>query len=125
VRGIWRGVSSMFGWLWDQVTGFVSGIIDGVKGALGMHSPSKVFADIGKNMALGLGEGFTRSFDRVGNEVVGAVGQMVPALAPTTAMGDMGGGGTTVILYADRYMGSAQEARYYSDMIARQIKFGG
>ena len=36
----------------------ISGIVDGVKGLLGISSPSKVFADMGENMALGLGEGF-------------------------------------------------------------------
>ena len=50
----------MAGWIYDKVTGFFSGIVDGVKDFLGIHSPSTVFADMGKNMALkvrtGLGQ---------------------------------------------------------------------
>ena len=58
VRGIWDGITSMASWITDKVTDFFSGIVDGVKGLLGINSPSKVFADMGENMALGLGEGF-------------------------------------------------------------------
>lgn len=58
VRGIWDGITSMASWITDKVTGFFSGIVDGVKDFLGIHSPSRVFAGMGENMALGLGEGF-------------------------------------------------------------------
>lgn len=58
VRGIWDGITAMAGWIKDKVTGFFSGIVDGVKGFLGIHSPSRVFAGIGNNMAAGLGQGF-------------------------------------------------------------------
>lgn len=59
VRGIWDGITSMASWITDKVTGFFSGIVDGVKDFLGIHSKSRVFAGMGENMALGLGEGFT------------------------------------------------------------------
>jgi len=58
VMGLWEGIKSMATWLWDQVSGFFSGIVNGVKGLLGIQSPSTVFAGIGDNMGLGLGEGF-------------------------------------------------------------------
>ena len=58
VRGIWDGISDMAGWIEKKVTDFFSGIVDSVKGLLGIHSPSKVFASMGENMALGLGQGF-------------------------------------------------------------------
>lgn len=58
VRGIWDGISDMAGWIKSKVTGFFSGIVDSVKGLLGIHSPSTVFAGMGENMALGLEEGF-------------------------------------------------------------------
>ena len=56
VSGIWQGIQNAAGWLWDQVTGFFGGIVDGIKNFLGIHSPSTVFADIGGNMAAGVGE---------------------------------------------------------------------
>lgn len=62
VRGLWEGISGMAGWIAEKVSGFIGGIIDGAKNLLGIHSPSTVFADMGKNMALGLGKGWENSF---------------------------------------------------------------
>ena len=65
VEGIWEGITSMAGWITDKVTGFFSGIVDGVKDFLGIHSPSRVFAGIGENMALGLGQGWDNEYDKI------------------------------------------------------------
>ena len=84
VKGIWRGITGMGDWLWNNVKGFFSGIVDGVKGILGIHSPSKVFAGIGENMALGLGEGWNGEFDAVKKSVSGDmdfVGNYTPSIA--------------------------------------------
>lgn len=74
VSGIWEGISNAASWLWDKVTGFFSGIVDGVKNFLGIHSPSTVFADIGGNMAAGVGEGFGGEMDGVSADMQGAMG---------------------------------------------------
>lgn len=65
VRGLWEGIKAMASWIGDKVSGFVGGIVDGVKGILGIHSPSRVFAGIGQNMALGLGHGFEKQMQSV------------------------------------------------------------
>ena len=65
VRGLWEGIKAMASWIGDKVSGFVGGIVDGVKGILGIHSPSRVFAGIGQNMALGLGQGFEKQMQSV------------------------------------------------------------
>lgn len=57
VQGIWDGIKSVGNWLGQQISGFFSGIIDGAKKMLGIHSPSRVFAGIGENIGLGLAEG--------------------------------------------------------------------
>ena len=88
VRGIWNGISAMGGWIREKVTGFFNGIIDGVKGILGIHSPSKVFAGIGENMALGLGEGWNGEFNAVKKSVAGDmdfVGSYTPSIATAKA----------------------------------------
>lgn len=64
VRGVWEGIKAMGSWIKEKVSGFFGGIVDNVKGVLGIHSPSRVFAGIGENMALGLGEGWD---DKYGN----------------------------------------------------------
>lgn len=59
VSGVWNGIKGAAGWFKDQVTGFFSGIVDGVKDALGIGSPSKVFRDeIGRWLPPGVVQGF-------------------------------------------------------------------
>ena len=65
VIGIWNGIAKMGDWLWDRVSSFFSGIVNGVKKLLGIASPSKVFAGIGGFMAEGLGEGFDSQFKSI------------------------------------------------------------
>ena len=69
VSGLWDGIESMASWISDKVSGFVGGIVDGVKGVLGIHSPSRVFAGIGENMALGLGEGWNDEYGRISKNI--------------------------------------------------------
>ena len=58
VHGVWNGICNAAGWFKSQVRSFFSGIVDGVKDALGIHSPSRVFADeVGKWIPPGIGEG--------------------------------------------------------------------
>lgn len=65
VMGLWDGIKSMGSWIAEKIGDFLGGIVDGAKDLLGIHSPSRVFAGIGKNMALGLGDGWEDSFGRV------------------------------------------------------------
>jgi tape measure domain-containing protein len=79
VRGIWDGISGAAGWLAGQVKSFASGILDGMKAALGIHSPSRLFRDqVGKYIAQGIGEGFT-------DEMGSVVGQMQDAMPDPSA----------------------------------------
>lgn len=59
VKGLWQGIQNMIGWFKDKIHNFFSGIVDGVKDTLDIHSPSKKFAWIGK-MCI---EGFEDPFD--------------------------------------------------------------
>lgn len=79
VRGIWNGISGAAGWLADKVKSFASGILDGMKDALGIHSPSRLFRDqVGRYIAQGIGEGFT-------DEMGSVVGQMQDAMPDPSA----------------------------------------
>lgn len=60
--------------IWNAVEGLFDGIVGGIKEIFGIHSPSRVFRDeVGKNLALGLGEGFSDTMDDVTAEMQGAV----------------------------------------------------
>lgn len=70
VEGIVEGIQGAFDWAWQQVKDFFKNIIDGVKDFLGIHSPSTVFAEIGRYMAEGLGEGWEEGAKPVFQKVV-------------------------------------------------------
>lgn len=57
VKGVYQGILNMASWFKGKVKDFFSGIVDSVKGVLGIHSPSKVFAGIGQYMMQGLANG--------------------------------------------------------------------
>lgn len=62
VTGVWNGICNAAGWFRSQVRSFFSGIVDGVKGALGIHSPSRVFAkEVGRWIPPGVGVGIEDS----------------------------------------------------------------
>ena len=65
MRGVWDGIKAMGSWIKEKVSGFFGGIVDNDKGVLGIHSPSRVFAGIGENMALGLGEGWESEYGTI------------------------------------------------------------
>ena len=69
VKGVWQGIKSLAGWIKDNVKGFFGDIVTGAKNALGIHSPSTVFAGIGENMALGLGEGWDDEYGRISKNI--------------------------------------------------------
>lgn len=66
VRGIWQGIQNDWNWLVGKVKSFASNILESMKSALGIHSPSKLFEDeVGENIALGVGVGFEKTIDKV------------------------------------------------------------
>jgi phage-related protein len=74
IQGLWEGIKGAFSWLWEKITGFFGGIVDGIKGFFGIHSPSTLFRDqIGKNLALGLGEGFSDEMKGVAKDMENAI----------------------------------------------------
>lgn len=58
-HGILEGLKNIGKWLYDHL---VDPVVRAVKGFFGIHSPSTVFADIGKNLIQGLINGITSMF---------------------------------------------------------------
>lgn len=74
LHGLWEGISSAAGWLWEKVSGWASSLVDGIKNFFGIHSPSTVFAEIGTNMGEGVGVGFGESMNDVSADMTAAMG---------------------------------------------------
>lgn len=73
VTGLWEGIKSLGSWIADKVRGFFSGIVDGAKNLLGIHSPSTVFAGIESNMGEGIGVGFEKAMSGVEKDMLNAI----------------------------------------------------
>lgn len=90
VEGLWNGIKNAANWIKEKVGNFASGILDGMKEALGIHSPSTLFRDqVGKNIALGVGEGFEDNISKVYRQMKSAVDfetQKLSTNLSTTAM---------------------------------------
>lgn len=113
VRGLWDGIKSMITWIKDKISGFVGGIVSSVKGLLGIHSPSKVFAGIGGFMAEGLGEGFSDEFASVKKDIEGdmifsagsiTAGANIIGNYASGAYGVASGGSGRIIMLLEQYL---------------------
>ena len=59
VSGLLNGIKGAWNSLTKWVSNGINGLVSVVKGLLGIHSPSKVFSEIGLNICRGLAEGLT------------------------------------------------------------------
>lgn len=95
VEGLWNGINGMVSWLKEKIKDFASGIIAGIKDALGIASPSKVMIEIGKNMSQGMAVGIASGAGNVQSALDGLVSG-VEALGGGTigVNANFAGGGT-------------------------------
>lgn len=74
VSGIWEGIKNAKDWLLGKIKEWCGNILNGIKAFFGIHSPSKVFKDeIGTNLALGVGEGFSDKMKAVSNDMSASI----------------------------------------------------
>jgi len=89
VKGIWNGIRNVKDWLFEKIKGFKDAVLNKFKSFFGIHSPSTLFEDeIGKYLALGIGEGFNDSIGAVYKKMRSAVDfetQKLSANLSTTA----------------------------------------
>lgn len=94
VKGLWNGFKSKLDEFFTNAKQWFSNGIAKIKNSLGIHSPSTVFADIGKYLVLGLDEGITdnissasKAMEQMSNAVEAAFN---PNLEIPTVEDDMG-----------------------------------
>lgn len=74
VKGLWNGIKNAKDWLIGKVKDFAKNILTSMKNALGIHSPSQLFEDeVGTNIALGVGQGFTDEMRNVSRQMQNAI----------------------------------------------------
>ncbi len=119
VRGLWDGIKNMVGWLAGKVKGWASNIVGWIKGFLGIHSPSKVFADeIGKFIPPGITVGVEKAMPRALRDM----GQELSALADIPIPGSVANttnmGGVTITVYGAQ----GQDVNALADVIMYKMQ---
>lgn len=122
VGGIKRGISNAWSGLTGWLGNMAKGLIDGVKGALGIGSPSRLFADrIGKWIPAGITLGVEQAMPkakafmgRMSSDLLDAANMdsLTSRLALESNSGGLGSGlGNTVVYQVDQTINSAKELR--------------
>ena len=63
--GLWNGINGLKSWVINKVKSMGKSIIKGLKNVLGIHSPSKEFAIIGRYSVLG----YTEALDNMRSDI--------------------------------------------------------
>jgi phage-related protein len=96
VEGLWDGIKNAWNWLKDKVSGLFGNLVKGIKDGLGIHSPSRLFRDeIGKMMALGLGEGWEDEFGDIQNDIDKSLAFDDPSMSINASIRKVGSGATS------------------------------
>ena len=85
LKGLWNGMTSMKDWVINKVKSLGKSILNGLKDILGIHSPSKEFALVGKFSVLG----YTEALDNMQRDVQKQVNEtfgISPQLASSSAL---------------------------------------
>lgn len=69
VDGIRQGITEQWQRLKSDVSGLFTGLVDWIKKLLKINSPSRVFADIGTNMAKGIGAGWQDTIGDINRDI--------------------------------------------------------
>lgn len=88
VHGIWNGISGAAGWLWNQISGFCSNIVNGIKNFFGINSPSKLMEDaVGKWLPPGIAVGFEDAMPKAMREIDASMGDITTAIPQALGYG--------------------------------------
>lgn len=85
IEGLWNGIVGAKNWIVNKVKGLAKSILDGMKNALGIHSPSTEFAFLGKMSVLGYTDQLE---DMKGdlNEAIQSTFSLSPELSNTSSL---------------------------------------
>jgi phage-related protein len=93
VHGLVNGIKSAAAGAVNDVKAIPGQIVGGFKSALGIHSPSTVFAEFGRNTIEGYVQGIKQSAGTAASAVSSAVDALVPTAPPGPAMAVAGAAG--------------------------------
>lgn len=119
VSGLLNGIKGAWNSLTKWVSDGINGLVSGVKGRLGIHSPSKVFDEIGVQVCNGLAQGLDR-----GNKKVKDAAKTVVASVTDSATTLTNGVAKTVETVTERMANGATQQKQTITETSRQMVGG-
>lgn len=119
VSGLLNGIKGAWNSLTKWVSNGINGLVSGVKGRLGIHSPSKVFDEIGVQVCNGLAQGLDR-----GNKKVKDAAKTVVASVTDSATTLTNGVAKTVETVTERMANGATQQKQTITETSRQMVDG-
>ena len=119
VSGLLNGIKGAWNSLTKWVSDGINGLVSGVKGRLGIHSPSKVFDEIGVQVCNGLAQGLDR-----GNKKVKDAAKTVVASVTDSATTLTNGVAKTVETVTERMANGATQQKQVITETSRQMVDG-
>ena len=119
VSGLLNGIKGAWNSLTKWVSDGINGLVSGVKGRLGIHSPSKVFDEIGVQVCNGLAQGLDR-----GNKKVKDAAKAVVASVTDSATTLTNGVAKTVETVTERMANGATQQKQTITETSRQMVGG-
>lgn len=119
VSGLLNGIKGAWNSLAKWVSNGINGLVSGVKGRLGIHSPSKVFDEIGVQVCNGLAQGLGR-----GNKKVKDAAKTVVASVTDSATTLTNGVAKTVETVTERMANGATQQKQIITETSRQMVDG-
>lgn len=116
LKGLWDGIKSWANELWNNVKNLGNKITGWFKDVFKIHSPSQVFSDeIGKNLALGLGDGFEDTMADVASQMTSAVPTDFDISANVSKNSGAGQGGTNIGAMVEAFKQALKEVNIVLD----------
>lgn len=133
IQGFLDGINNAWKWVEKTIRGLFGGAVDLVKGILGIHSPSRVFREVGRFT----GEGFALGLEDMQGRVADAAEALSPTISASTSaalgideggvMGALGAGGDTYVDFEYTQVGgqgltAEQELRRSAQRLKQAIR---
>ena len=83
ITGLWNGINDKINWVKDRIKGMGQSITNAIKKVFGVHSPSKVFAEIGGFLAEGLGVGWKNEIGDVQSDMATSMSGLTANMSAT------------------------------------------
>ena len=129
VKGFWKGIQNLAGWVRDKVKGFFKGIVDSVKNTLDIHSPSGESEWMAEMFAKGFGVGWDKNFPAIKKGIINDLDFGTAAVNATAKYdglkGEFGGNGVigkTVNVIQNIYSKAQTAADLMEEAIYNQEK---